>query len=73
MYKALVRFTDLQDKNHIYHVGDTFPREGFEVSEERLKELSSPENKRGIPVIELVEEVKDPSKKPAAKNSKKKG
>lgn len=57
MYKVLVYFQDLQDKNHEYNVGDTFPREGLEVSEERFEELAGTENKRGIPLIEFDEEA----------------
>lgn len=53
MYKVIHFFTDLQDKGHPYHVGDTFPREGIEVSEERLMELSGSQNKQGKPLIEL--------------------
>lgn len=56
MYKVVEFFTDLQDNNHAYHVGDTFPREGVEVSEDRLKELSTDKNKRGKILIEEVEE-----------------
>lgn len=54
MYKVIKYFTDLQDNRHAYHVGETFPRDGLEVSPERLVELSSDKNKRGIPLIELV-------------------
>lgn len=52
-YKVIHYFTDLQDFNHPYHVGDTFPREGMKVSEERLKELSTSKNKQGKPLIAL--------------------
>ena len=37
MYKVIKYFTDLQDKEHPYHPGDTFPRDGIQVSAERLK------------------------------------
>lgn len=56
MYKVIKFFTDLQDNDHAYHVGDIFPREGLEVSEKRLVELSTDQNKRGIPLIEAVVE-----------------
>lgn len=56
MYKVLAYFTDLQDNNHPYDEGDIFPRDGLCVSENRLQELSSTNNKRGIKLIELVEE-----------------
>ena len=57
MDKVLEFFTDLQDNNYAYHVGDTFPREGLDVSEERLNELASSDNKRGKPVIEVISEA----------------
>lgn len=58
MYKVIQYFTDLQDFNHPYKVGDIFPRLGMKVSEARLRELSSKNNKQGKPLIELVEETK---------------
>lgn len=64
MYKVIKYFTDLQDKNHAYNVGDIFPREGLNVSQKRLKELLGPNNKQHKPLIEEVpdpiEEVPDP-------------
>ena len=59
MYKVISYFTDLQDFNHPYKVGDTFPRLGLKVSNERLEELASSKNKQGKPLIEKVEEVKE--------------
>lgn len=58
-YKVIHYFTDLQDFNHPYKVGDTFPRLGLKVSNERLEELASDKNKQGKPLIEKVEEVKE--------------
>lgn len=40
-YKVIYSFTDLQDNNHPYKVGDNFPRLGLVVSDARLKQLSS--------------------------------
>lgn len=57
MYKVISYFTDLQDSNHPYKVGDEFPRLGLKVSKDRLKELSSNKNKRGKPLIEKVAET----------------
>ena len=68
-YKTIVFFTDLQDKGHPYNVGDPFPREGFSVSDARLNELASGKNRRGIPLIEKMEEDV-PKKKPAARKKK---
>ena len=56
MYKVIKYFTDLQDKEHPYNSGDTFPRDGIQVSAERLKELSGKDNKQGTPLIEEVKE-----------------
>lgn len=52
MYKVIVYFEDLQDEGHPYNVGDAFPRKGLKVGEERIKELSTAENRRGKPLIE---------------------
>lgn len=51
IYKVVKAFSDLQDDRHVYNAGDTFPREGVDVSEDRLKELSSTSNRLGIPLI----------------------
>ena len=58
-YRVIKYFTDLKDHNHEYQVGDKFPHEGLEVSEERYKELSSTANRRGIPLIEKIEETEE--------------
>ena len=55
MYRAIEYFTDLQDDNYAYNIGDVYPREGVVASEDRLKELSSADNKRGMALIELVQ------------------
>lgn len=54
MYKAIEHFTDLQDENYSYNVGDTFPRSGYNASEERIAELSGSDNLRGRAVIEII-------------------
>lgn len=56
MYKVIEYFTDLQDDNYEYNVGDTFPRKGLNVSDERLTELSTKENRQNKPLIEHVDE-----------------
>lgn len=53
-FRALTTFTDLQDGGFEYKTGDAYPRDGLEVSHERLEELASSKNKRGVPVIEAV-------------------
>lgn len=57
-YRVIKFFTDLQDNNHPYNVGDTFPREGAKASKKRLAELSSDKNKQGKVLIVKVEETK---------------
>ena len=56
MYKVIKSFTDLQDNNYAYSVGDTFPRNGVKVGAERVAELSSNKNLQGVPLIEEVAE-----------------
>lgn len=66
MYKVLTDFYDLQDGNHFYRAGDTFPRDGVTVTAGRIEELSGDRNKRRIP---LIAEDKPADKKPAQKKS----
>lgn len=56
MYKVIHSFGDSQDKNHIYQVGDKFPRNGKKVKKERIDELKSSKNKIGVPLITEVGE-----------------
>lgn len=58
-YKVIHYFTDLQDFNHPYKVGDIFPRHGMSVSDARLNELASNNNKQGKPLIKKTDEGKD--------------
>ncbi len=55
-YKVINYFTDLQDGNYEYNVGDVYPRSGKQVSKERLTELSNTSNRQGKPLIERVDE-----------------
>lgn len=63
MYRVVVPFNDLQDNNHRYEVGDVFPRGNKEVTLDRYVELSTKKNKRGIILIEEVEEDKKETKR----------
>ena len=69
MYKVIKHFIDIHDNDHSYNEGDIFPREGGDVSEERIKELAGSDNKQHTPLIELVEE--DPDNTDGADNGKK--
>lgn len=63
MYKVIHYFTDLQDDNHEYNVGDTFPRIGLEVSDKRIRELAGSDNKQYKPLIEEVKPKKKAKEK----------
>lgn len=52
-YTVIRKFKDLQDGNHIYEVGDKFPRKG-RASKARIDELASDANKIGEPIIKEV-------------------
>ena len=66
MYKVIKSFTDLQDNNYAYYVGDTFPHNGVEVGAERIVELSSDKNLQGVP---LIEEIKEKTKRTQKKKN----
>ena len=66
MYKVIKSFTDLQDNNYAYYVGDTFPHNGVEVGAERIAELASCKNRIGVP---LIEEIKEKPKRTSKKKS----
>ena len=54
MYRVIRYFTDLQDEDHEYNVGDEFPRQGITVTSERIAELASNKNRQKVPLIEEV-------------------
>ena len=63
-YKVIEYFEDLQDNGRPYNVGDVFPVDGNTVTDERLSELASTQNRRRIPLIEeVVEKPKRTRKK----------
>jgi len=55
-YQVIKDFKDLQDDNHIYRVGDKYPRKG-RVKSERIEELSGPDNKCKVPLIKATEVI----------------
>ncbi len=63
MFKVIKLFADLQDGNHVYNVGDEYPRKGVKVTDERIAELAGSTNKQGTPLIAEV--------KPAVQKAKK--
>ena len=62
-FRVIKHFTDLQDRNFAYFVGDTYPRKGMSVLPSRIKELSSDKNRQGVPLIEEIPEVEEAIKK----------
>ncbi len=54
MYKVVKLFTDLQDNNFKYDVGDEYPRVGLKPSLARIAELSGSDNRQGTPLIEEI-------------------
>lgn len=54
MYTTLEYFTDLQDNNYAYKVGDEYPRKGYKPTKERIEELAGTGNVRKRPVITAV-------------------
>lgn len=54
MYKVLEYFTDLKDNSYAYNVGDTYPRNGYTPTPERIEELSSDKNVRKHAIIEAA-------------------
>ena len=68
MFRVIKHFTDMQDGNFAYNVGDEFPRKGMSVLPSRIKELASDKNRQGCPLIEEIPEVEEtPKKKKSAK------
>ena len=74
-YKVIKFFHDLQDTVktkggeicHAYNVGDTYPREGYKPSADRIAELAGSDNKQGTPLIELQEDSKETSEEKTVK------
>lgn len=54
MYKALIKFIDAETLRE-YNVGDEFDTTG--MTDERIHELTTENNRIGVPLIEKVEEA----------------
>ena len=50
-YVVIEHFFDLVDQKHEYRTGETYPRSGFSVSDARIKELMSANNRLHMPLI----------------------
>ena len=56
-YIVVSSFKDLEDNEHVYRVGDTYPREGKnieDISKERIEQLTTTNNKRGRVLIKEI-------------------
>lgn len=70
MYRVIKAFTDMQDGNFAYQVGDEYPRKGMSVLQSRINELSSNKNRQGVPLIEEIpEKAEEPKKKKSAEKA----
>ena len=74
MYRVIKAFTDMQDGNFAYQVGNEYPRKGMSVLQSRINELASNKNRQGVPLIEEIpekaEEPKTEKKKSVEKSDK---
>ena len=69
MYKVIKHFTDMQDNNFAYQVGDEYPRKGMSVLPSRINELASDKNRQKTPLIEEIpENVEEPKKEKKTKS-----
>lgn len=50
-YRVLENFRETQDDMHLYKKGESYPREGYEPTKERIKQLITDDNKEGRPFI----------------------
>lgn len=58
-YEVIKNFVDSQDKNKKYQVGDLYPHPANKkISDQRISELLSPDNRLGYAVIKRVKEEK---------------
>ena len=69
MYKVIKHFTDMQDNNFAYQVGDEYPRKGMSVLASRIKELAGNKNRQGCPLIEEIEDTKPEKKSKSVKKA----
>ena len=62
MYEVVEYFEDLLDDMHPYKKGDAYPRKGLEVSEARIKQLSTTNNARNtVFIVEKAEKKSEPA------------
>lgn len=69
MYKVIRYFTDAQDNEYAYNVGDVYPRKGHTVSKSRINDLLSGNNFQKVPLIALdkdavINKTEEPKEEP---------
>lgn len=74
MYTVLHTFYDLKDCEHLYNAGESYPRDGYTPTDERVEELLTERNRMGKPMIQAVSEkggeIPAQQKKPVRKATK---
>lgn len=65
-------FADKTDNYHVYKAGDSFPRDGKQVSTKRTSELSTNSNAQGVPLIKEVLDEGEAAAKPVKTKSRSK-
>ncbi len=55
LYEVIVRFKDGQDDEYLYQVGDVYPRVGYTPTDERVNEVASTDNRRGVVAIKPLD------------------
>ena len=58
-YQVVRDFLDKTDNNHLYRVGDEYPRKGVKVTKTRTKELLTTNKVTGDIYIKEIPEPKD--------------
>lgn len=69
-WRVIKEFADKTDNYHVYKAGDLFPRDGKQVDEVRLKELSTQYNAQKTPLIKEADERKATAEESAEKPKK---
>lgn len=57
-YEVVRYFTDMQDNDFAYHEGDTYPRDGLNPSEQRIKDLMNGNNFQKVTLIVPKKSIK---------------
>ena len=52
-YVSITRWRDLED-GHMYFTGEKFPHDGREISDERIAELQTTQNRAGVALIKAL-------------------